>query len=155
MQKVLSLIAAAGLGALAMTATGFADPKSADEKQESEARDPRIGDEVRNICFQSSINGWRAVKGEDDVVLLQRGVRDWYWVELLGVCRWTDLRSALAIGIESRPGGGCVTRGDVIIVEETPGFNRRCTITGIYEWNEDAGEEGEEDEESETPDNEA
>lgn len=149
MKQVLSLIAAAGFGALAVTATGFANPKDDDETN-SEAPDPRIGEEVRSICFQSSINGWRALKGEDDVVLLNRGVNDWYRVELLGVCRWTDFRSALAIGIESRPAGGCVTRGDVIIVEDGPGFNRRCTITKIYEWDDDAGEESDEEEDSET-----
>lgn len=149
MKKLLPLIAAAGFGALAMTAPGFADHRDGDHKNQSatdDGADPRIGKKVKSICFQSSINGWKAVKGEDDVVLLERGVNDWYRVELLGACPSRVFRSAFAIGIESRPAGGCVSRGDVIIVEDGPGFNRRCTITGIYEWNEDALEESEDEE---------
>ena len=109
-----------------------------DKKAAEAGPDPRIGKEVNSICFQSTINGWRAVKGEDDVVLLERGVNNWYRVELLGACDYRLFRSAISIGIDSRPGGGCVTRGDRIIVEDGPGFNRSCVITRMYEWDEDA-----------------
>ncbi len=149
MNKVLMLIASAALGGLAMTTTGLADHKSDHENDRHDddtlryGPDPRIGEEVRSICFGRSINGWRAVKGEDDVVLLQRGVSHWYRVELLGACDYRVLRSAIAIGIDSRPSGGCITRGDAIIVEDSPGFNRRCSIKRMYEWNEDAVTEAE------------
>ncbi len=136
MKKLVSLIGAAGLGALAMTASGFAG--DVDDNKTEESADPRIGEKVNRICFQNSISGWRAVKGEDDVVLLRRSVSDWYRVELLGACDYRLFRSALSIGIESRPAGSCVSRGDVIIVEDSPGFHRRCTITAMYEWDEDA-----------------
>lgn len=125
MNKVLMLIASAALGGLAMTTTGLADHKSDHENDRHDddtlryGPDPRIGEEVRSICFGRSINGWRAVKGEDDVVLLQRGVSHWYRVELLGACDYRVLRSAIAIGIDSRPSGGCITRGDAIIVEDS------------------------------------
>lgn len=147
MKKLLSLIAAAGLGAGAMTASGFADPK--EDGAEKAGPDPRIGEEVNRICFQRNIKGWRPVKGEDDVVLLERGINNWYRVELLGACDERLFRFAHKIGIDSRPGGGCVTRGDAIIVEDSPGFNRRCTITAMYEWDEDALNEVVEEEEME------
>ncbi|PQA86512.1 DUF6491 family protein [Hyphococcus luteus] len=140
MKKFLPLIAAAGMAAAVMNAAAFAEHHEGDE---AEAPDPRIGEEADRICFASTINGWRSVKGEDDVVLLQRGVNDWYRVELNGGCRESIFRSAIAIGIDSRPGGGCVTRGDVIIVKDSPGFTRRCMISRIYKWDEDAAEETE------------
>ncbi len=123
---------AAGLSAALISVTGFA------QEPEGAGADPRIGKEVRNICFGQNINGWKGVKGEDDVVLLKRSVSDWYRVELAGACDYRVLRSAFAIGIDSRPAGGCVSRGDVIIVSDSPGFDRRCVITKMYEWNEDA-----------------
>ncbi|WDI30483.1 DUF6491 family protein [Hyphococcus flavus] len=148
MKTVLSLLAAASLGGLSMTAASLAGEKG--KGAETDGPDYRIGEKVNRICFQRGINGWKTVKGVDNAVLLERGVNNWYYVELLGACRENTFRSALAIGIDSRPGGGCVTRGDTIIVEDGPGFNRRCSITGIYEWNEDAvAEEAEDDEETE------
>lgn len=136
MKTIVSLVIAAGLGAGVMTATGFADPKTGDAA--STKSDPRIGEEVRSICFGSSINGWRSVKGEDDVVLLERGVNQWYRVELVGGCDERLFRSAFSINIESTPGSLCVGKGDVIIVEDSPSFQRRCFIKRIYKWDEDA-----------------
>ncbi len=126
-----SLMAAAGLGAVLLGAAAVA------KSPEGASADPRMGDEVRNICFGQNINGWAAVKGEDDVVLLKRSVNDWYRVELAGACDYRLLRSAFSIGIDSRPAGGCVSRGDVIIVRDQPGFDRRCVITKIYQWDKD------------------
>lgn len=131
MMKFMSVFAAAGLGAAVMATPSFAE-------EAADGPDPRLGKETNRICFQRSISGWKSVKGEDDVVLLERGLNHWYWVELAGGCRESMLRSALSIGIDSRPAGGCVSRGDVIIVRDTPSFTRRCVITRIYEWDEDA-----------------
>ncbi len=100
--------------------------------------DPRIGAKVDRICFGSTIDGWKDIKGKDNVVLLERGVNDWYYTELSGACRSSVLRSALTIGLDSSPAGGCVTKGDVIIVRDSPGFTHRCFITGMYEWDDDA-----------------
>ncbi|GJL91924.1 DUF6491 family protein [Hyphococcus sp.] len=149
MLKRVSFIAAAGLGAALFSATGFA------KEPEGANADPRIGEEVRNICFGQSINGWKGLKGEDDVVLLKRSVSDWYRVELAGACDYRLFRSAMAIGIDSRPAGGCVSRGDVIIVKDTPGFDRRCVITRIQKWDEDAAAAPDDEGDSEMADDES
>lgn len=141
MTKLLSCIAAAGFAGAAMMSAAFAEHHEGDE---TKAADPRLGEKVDRICFASTINGWRSVKGEDDTVLLERGVNDWYKVNLAGGCDEHLFRSALTIGIDSHPGGGCVTRGDVIIVKDSPGFTRRCMIHSIYKWDEDAAMEDEE-----------
>ena len=39
---------------------------------------PRQGEEVKQICFASSINGWREVDGERSSVLLTKGVSEEY-----------------------------------------------------------------------------
>ncbi len=100
--------------------------------------DPRIGEEVDQICFRSTINSWRTVGDLDDVVLLQRGVNDWYYVELIGGCSNRILRTALAIGIGGRPSGACVSSGDIIIVRDNPAASRRCAVQRIYRWDDDA-----------------
>jgi len=105
---------------------------------EEEGADPRIGEEVNRICFGANINGWRTVDRLDNAVLLQRGVNDWYYVELLGACDYRVLRSAVQIGIDSLPGPNCITRGDLIIVRDTPGLARRCNVQGMYAWDDDA-----------------
>jgi len=102
---------------------------------------PRIGEPVKRICFGRSINSWRDVDGLGSAVLLQKGVNDWFFVELSGACRASDFRFANTIGIESRPAGGCLTWNDVIVVRSGGGFKKRCFIQSIYEWNEDALED--------------
>lgn len=108
-------------------------------------RDPRIGDEVRQICFARTISGWRALKGVDNAVLLSVGANDWYYAELHGSCPSYLLRSAETIGLETIPAGGCVGRSDVILVEDVGGGVRRCFIDRMYRWNEDAVEAEEAD----------
>jgi len=142
--KYVSFALAAGLGAAAMSAVVSAGEKEKSEKAEN-APDPRIGEQVRSICFHDSISGWKSVKGEDNVVLLERNVRDWYRVELSGGCDESLFRHAYKIGIDSRPGGSCVTPGDVIIVEDSPGFPRRCFINKIYKWDDKALDDAPED----------
>ncbi|MEZ5892880.1 MAG: DUF6491 family protein [Parvularculaceae bacterium] len=139
MNRAIEILAAATLGAAIL-----ATPACATKKQEEDATadpDPRIGEEARQICFQSTISGWRSVKGVDNAVLLERGVNDWYYVELTGACRESLFRSAITIGIDSRPGGGCVSKGDTIIVRDSPGFTQRCFIKKIYKWDEHAAPE--------------
>lgn len=98
--------------------------------------DPRLGEEVGSICFARSINGWKALRGVDGVVLLERSVNDWYYVEVTPSCRASMFKFANAIGIDTRPAGGCVTRGDAIIVRDTGQFTRRCYVQNIYRWDD-------------------
>ena len=129
LNMVLAVACVAGLANISL-------PSFAKDGAETEV-DYRIGAEVKNICFGRSINGWKTVDRLNNVLLLEKGVNHWYYVELVGGCRYNALRSALTIGIDSHPGGGCISRGDTIIVEDN-GFSLRCAIQNIYEWDEDA-----------------
>lgn len=121
------------------------------EETETDAVDPRIGEEVSQICFVRSIDNWRGIKGEDDVILLEKGVNDWYRVELFGFCNSFDIRTADFIALDTFGASSCLSRGDTIILKEFggSGFDDRCRISRIYEWNEDAEAEAAEKEDAE------
>lgn len=108
--------------------------------------DPRLGEEVDRICFASTINGFRTIDGADNVVVLEKGVRDDYRVELSGLCTARTLNFAQSVAIDSRPAGGCVTRGDVLVFsgsaffDDRPIDRTRCFITRINKWNEKAAQ---------------
>jgi hypothetical protein len=125
----------AGLASVVLAGAAAATER---KDQEPAVPDPRLGEEVSQICFARNINGWKEIKGDEEAVLLETGVNNWYRVEVAGTCRYRDFRFAQAIGIESRPGGGCVTRGDVILVEGGGNFVHRCFITKINKWDEKA-----------------
>lgn len=131
MQRTFYSVAFAGV--LFAAANAFAEDASGAAKP-----DPRIGEEVHEICFVRNINGWKALKGVDNVVLLDRNVNDWHYVELQGYCPSRIFRQAEFIGIESRPSGGCLTRGDVIIVRDVGHFTNRCFVAKISKWDDRA-----------------
>lgn len=141
--KFYSLPAGAlsGLACFAILGT----PVAMAGEEADDGPDPRIGEEVDQICFGRNINGWRTVDKQDGVLLLERSVNNWYHVELSGACDYRVLRRAHAIGIDSRPAGGCVRRGDIIIVEDSPAFTRRCFIRSIRLWDDDAEAPGEDE----------
>ena len=92
---------------------------------------------MKQICFASSINGWRELKGQRRSVILTKGVNDEFKVDLSGVC---DVSQAMMkIGTRSR-GSSCLTRGDDILVDNGFSGVDRCMITKIYIWNADKQE---------------
>lgn len=116
---------------------------SAPAMAQEDEQDPRIGQEVTNICFSRGIDGFRDYDRRSGLIL-ENG-RDDYLVELAGCF---NLRSAQAVGVENR--SICLYRGDRLIVADSPFANLndrmradRCTITGIYEWDEGATAEDE------------
>ena len=115
---------------------------------EPELVDVRQGEQVKQICFASSINGWREVEGQRHSVILTKGVRDEYKLELSGVC---DVSNAMMNIATRTRGSSCLTRGDEIIV--TDGFSGvdRCFIKRIYQWDSSLLEESEESADSLEP----
>ncbi|MCB2114632.1 MAG: hypothetical protein KDD85_13960 [Parvularculaceae bacterium] len=117
--------------------------------------DPRQGEEVGRICFGRDINNFKAIEGEDDAVLLERGVNDWYRASLTGACNYRQLKWAQSVIIEQRPAGGCLTRGDTLVFSRSISGDfsfpntTRCIITDIHKWDRDAkaDEDAPEDEE--------
>lgn len=132
MNKAISISIATAGAVLFAAGAAFAGKPDAEA-----APDPRLGAEVNKICFARDINNWKEIDGVDDAVLLERSVNDWYRVALAGACTARVFRFAQVIGIENRPAGGCLRRGDAIIVDDTGNFTRRCIIKRMNEWNDD------------------
>ena len=128
----------AGLAAMLFCISVLAMPTVANARGDIDAGAP--GEEVRSICFTRSIDGFRTIEGEDDVVLLERAINDWYYVELIGPCSYNRLKFAQAIGIRTFPGSGCLSRGDELIFSDSVfGADSeldltRCRVNGIYKW---------------------
>jgi hypothetical protein len=128
----------------AATAAGF----SAALAGPDDTSDKRQGEETNQICFARSISNFKTIDDVDDAVLLERGVNDWYKVDLIGACNYNRLRWAQSVAIDQRPAGGCVSRGDQLIFSDsafgefTFQNSTRCIIGKIYKWDEKAGEAG-------------
>ncbi len=110
-------------------------------RAEKTADDPRLGEEVRQICFSRNISGFRTIDDEDDAVILERGINDWYKATLAGACNFNRLKFAQSVAIDDRPSGGCITRGDALVFSDSAfgDFSfpnaTRCTIVEIHRWN--------------------
>ncbi len=136
--RTAAAIVQAGAIALAAALTG------ATASAEEPAGDPRVGEQVNRICFGRDINNFRTIKGEDDAILLERGVNDWYKATLIGACNYSELKWAQAVAIDQRPAGGCVTPGDSLIFSRSAFGDfkfpntTRCVISEIYKWDPDA-----------------
>jgi hypothetical protein len=98
--------------------------------------DPRQGAEVRQICFSQQIRNWRTVKEDRRAVIVEKGIKDEYKLDLIGACQPQD--AFLSIGLISRVGSGsCLSQGDRLVTDAR--YNDGdCSISKIYEWHKDA-----------------
>lgn len=116
--------------------------------EEEASTDARIGEQVDRICFGRDINNFKTIKGEDDAVLLEKGVNDWYKATLIGACSYRELKWAMSVAIDQRPAGGCVTPGDYLVFSRSVSGDfsfpntTRCAISEIYKWDPDAADDG-------------
>jgi hypothetical protein len=98
--------------------------------------DPRQGAEVKQVCFNQQIRNWRTVKEDRSAVIIERGLKDEYKLDLIGSCQPQD--AFINIGLVSRAGGGsCLQTGDKLVTDAR--YNDGdCLIRRIYEWHKDA-----------------
>ncbi|WP_306252257.1 DUF6491 family protein [Parvularcula sp. IMCC14364] len=117
---------------------------STEDKQSRfiDADDPRRGEQVNRICFSRTIDSFKTVS--DRQVILEASPRREYLVETSSCFQ---LDRAQRIGLTGH-GGGCLSRGDIMLVSENIFAGRsntqspdRCFIQAMYEWNPDAAEE--------------
>ena len=115
--------------------------------------DPRLGNEVRNLCFAQSIDSF----GETThtTVVVREGF-DYYLIETMGRC--FDLSHAQSISLDSAT--SCLSRGDKIRAYDSVfgpdnigPSSVPCTVKAIYEWDPDATAEEPGDNTDNTEDN--
>jgi hypothetical protein len=110
----------------------------------------RQGDAVKQICFARSINGWRELKGQRHSVILTKGIKDEYKLDLSGVCDVSNSMNNIATRTR---GSSCLTRGDEIIVSNGFSGTDRCLIKKIYRWDSSLLEEDKAPEDATDTDN--
>ncbi|MEZ5954577.1 MAG: DUF6491 family protein [Hyphomonas sp.] len=154
----LSLTLAAACVALAgCTSTAAAGDKPSNARGvEKFADDPRLGEEVKQLCFASAIDSFGNTT-RDTLTVREGG--DHYLITVFPGC--TNLDVAQSVALESRT--SCLSAGDHIVVSDSmmpsvhdrqdPFAFQRCTVNGIYKWDPKAekapaGEETPADEES-------
>jgi len=131
--RLAALFAASGTFMLAACET---TPEQQAEQAEAEAAVEaeialRKGEAVNRVCPRGS-DDWTSLG--DDALLFEAG-DETYMVELLGTC--DPESTAAAIVSRGSAGTSCIERGDQLLTGG-PRTGERCTITGIYEWDEDA-----------------
>ena len=116
---------------LAMTIIGCSQTTVTQVDPKPSLPNSQLGNEVTRICFASSINGWKEFKGERHSIILSKGVKDEYKLELSGFCDVTKAMSNIATRTR---GSSCLTRGDEIIVSDGFSGVDRCFIKKMYKW---------------------
>lgn len=139
--------AAAAIAALGAAGNAWSGEEAAAEKKAG----ARLGAKVDRICFSRDISNFTTIDDEDDAVLLERGVNDWYKVTLAGACNYNRLRFAQSVAIDERPRGGCITPGDALVFSDSAfgDFSfpnaTRCIITEMFRWDSKAEDEASEE----------
>jgi hypothetical protein len=116
---------------LAMTIIGCSQTTVTQVDPKPSLPNSQLGNEVKRICFASSINGWKEFNGERHSIILTKGVKDEYKLELSGFCDVTKSMSNIATRTR---GSSCLTRGDEIIVSDGFSGVDRCFIKKMYKW---------------------
>ncbi len=116
---------------LAMTIIGCSQTTVTQVDPKPSLPNSQLGNEVKRICFASSINGWKEFNGERHSIILTKGVKDEYKLELSGFCDVTKAMSNIATRTR---GSSCLTRGDEIIVSDGFSGVDRYFIKKMYKW---------------------
>jgi hypothetical protein len=116
---------------LAMTIIGCSQTTVTQVDPKPSLPNSQLGNEVKRICFASSINGWKEFNGERHSIILTKGVKDEYKLELSGFCDVTKAMSNIATRTR---GSSCLTRGDEIIVSDGFSGVDRCFIKKMHKW---------------------
>ena len=125
---------------LAMTIIGCSQTTVTQVDPKPSLPNSQLGNEVTRICFASSINGWKEFKGERHSIILSKGVKDEYKLELSGFCDVTKAMSNIATRTR---GSSCLTRGDEIIVSDGFSGVDRCFIKKMCKWQSETLEDTE------------
>ena len=105
--------------------------------------DPRIGEEVKQVCFARNIDSWNDVDNDRNAVILKMKNRDYYKLKLSGGCdpQWAMMNLAVI----TRGASNCYTRGDRVKTDGDPfrGYGTAWVITAINKWDPEAVKQAE------------
>ena len=105
---------------------------------EPEAIDPRLGEEVNQICFNRTMDSWSPLKDDNKAIIVSDRHKQEYKLSLIGTCdpEWAMMRIATI----SRGASNCLARGDKVITDADMNRHDSCTIMKINKWHPDKTE---------------
>lgn len=104
------------------------------------AADPRLGAEVKRACFASQLDRFQSVKGEDNVIVFERGAGEFFRVEVSGDCTESEINHAGALALAADAGDSCLSRGDRLVLSRSAFFQDQrtertyCIVERIFKW---------------------
>jgi hypothetical protein len=96
--------------------------------------DPRVGEEVQQVCFTRDLDGWQSVDNDRKAVILRMNNGETFKLKLIGGC---DPRSAdLNLAVKTSTGSGCFSPGDKVKTDGdlSRGDGPGCKVTSIHKW---------------------
>ena len=114
---------------------GCASSSEQGQIQYDKNNDPRVGEQVRQICHSRSVSGWSSVDNDRNALLMHMGNNETYKVSLIGACDpdW----AMMGIAVISRGGSSCISAGDKIVTDAQPKRRSACSISRIYQWHDE------------------
>ena len=100
--------------------------------------DPRVGEEVQQVCFVRDLDGWQNVDNDPKAVIMRMNNGETFKLKLIGGCDPSIFD--LSIRIETIPGSGCYSPGDKVKTDGdmTRGYGSECRVTSIHKWDAQA-----------------
>jgi hypothetical protein len=102
---------------------------SVDQDENTKKVSSRIGEAVQRVC---NIDSWNNVEGEKNALIIYNNKREIYKVSLIGMCDpdWAMQK----IGMTSKGGRNCLSRGDKIVTDADVSRGAVCTVMKINHW---------------------
>ena len=96
--------------------------------------DPRVGEEVQQVCFIRDLDGWQNVDNDSKAVILRMRNGETFKLKLSGSCDPDFAMSHLAV--KTRRGSSCFSPGDKVKTDGdlSSGYGSGCIVTSIHKW---------------------
>ena len=100
--------------------------------------DPRVGEEVMQVCLVRDLDGWQNVDNDPKAVILRMNNGEAFKLKLIGGCDPSIFD--LGLSFKTTPGSGCFSPGDKVKTDSdiTRGYGSECKVTSIHKWDAQA-----------------
>ena len=100
--------------------------------------DPRVGEEVMQVCLVRDLDGWQNVDNDPKAVILRMNNGATFKLKLIGGC--DPSFADLSLAVKTSSGSGCFSPGDKVKTDGdiTRGYGLECKVTSIHKWDAQA-----------------
>ena len=127
-----------GLTLMILIALGGCTSSQVEKTKVPLENDPRIKENVKQVCFVKNIRGWNTVDNDRNAVIVTMSNKEKYKLKVVGSCD-PDL-AIMHLAVIPRVGSGCFGRGDKLKTDGdlSKGFGSGCTIMAVNRWDPEA-----------------